>query len=574
MKKVYTFFIAALTMVCLQAQVDVTFEVDMTGQVVSANGVHIAGNFQDPNGDGTPDNPGLENWNPGIYELTDADMDMVYSITLSLVPQRYEFKFLNGDWWDFVEDVPSTCQVEVNGNDNRYLYVNGAVTFHTCYANCGACGNNAVRFRVDLSLQGGGSANGVHVAGNFQNPDGDSGDWDPGAFELNDHNSDNIYEGYYDIGALTTFEYKFVNDDNWDTGMAESFSGACLSGGGNRTETVGAGNTVLPLYCFNSCDPCSEPVSITFNVDMNTNCQDYDTEGVNLMGTLTNWGDGAPMSDDDNDNIYSLTLALQPGNYEFKFRVGGGGWEGGSNRTIAVVADTPQTLPNVCFGSPDPCGTTVPAADVTFEVKEPAGTPVGAGYSMWLMGDFTGWQSGALEMSDIDGDDTWTITIADFCPVDAFYKFVVGLDTLNVDEQWTEESADFSSIGGCGVDNGAFSDNRKLTRVDGNPVAVCFVFDTCNPCVVSVDEATAFSGLNVFPVPAVDQLQVSMELTRPSALQIDLINSVGQVVLSRPSGTVSGYQMINLNVEALSSGIYTLRVSDESGSVTRTISIR
>ncbi|MBL7943832.1 MAG: T9SS type A sorting domain-containing protein, partial [Flavobacteriales bacterium] len=493
---------------------------------------------------------------------------------LALVPARYEFKFINGNDWPFAEDVPPTCQVEVNGNDNRYLYLSEATTFHTCWANCGACGHNAVRFMVDMTMEGGGSLNGVHVAGNFQNPDGDIGDWDPAAFQLNDHNSDNVFEGYYDIGTLTTFEYKFVNDDNWDTGMAENFSGACLTGGGNRTETVGAGSTVLPLYCFNSCDPCSEPVMITFNVDMTTSCLDYETEGLNLMGTLTNWGDGTPMTDDDNDNIYSLTLALQPGNYEYKFRVGGGGWEGGSNRTITVVAETPETLPNVCFGSADPCGTLVPAADVTFEVKEPVASPVGAGQSMWIMGDFTGWQSGALELADDDGDDIWTITLADFCPVEAFYKFVIGLDTLNTAEQWTEESADFTSIGGCGVDNGTFSDNRKLTRTDGNPVAVCYVFDTCDPCVVSVDETTLVSSLRVFPVPADDQLQVALETAQSTNLKIELINNVGQVVMSRQTGNIAGYQLITLQVDALAGGVYALRLSDGSKSVVRNVNIR
>ncbi|MBL7941599.1 MAG: hypothetical protein JNM00_02475, partial [Flavobacteriales bacterium] len=83
MKKVYTLLFAALTVTWLGAQVDVTFEVDMTGQVVSADGVHIAGNFQDVNYDEILENPDLVNWSPSTYALTDDDMDMVYSITLA-----------------------------------------------------------------------------------------------------------------------------------------------------------------------------------------------------------------------------------------------------------------------------------------------------------------------------------------------------------------------------------------------------------------------------------------------------------------------------------------------------------
>ena len=97
MKKFY------LTMMCLSlavwssAQVNVTFEVDLNGAAPSDNGVHIAGNFNDVNYDGTPENAAYENWSPSAIALSDDDMDGVYSVTLQLIAERYEFKFINGN---------------------------------------------------------------------------------------------------------------------------------------------------------------------------------------------------------------------------------------------------------------------------------------------------------------------------------------------------------------------------------------------------------------------------------------------------------------------------------------------
>ena len=51
---------------------------------------------------------------PVATMMSDDDMDGVYEVTVDLpADSTYEFKFINGMAWDFVEDVPPTCQVEV-----------------------------------------------------------------------------------------------------------------------------------------------------------------------------------------------------------------------------------------------------------------------------------------------------------------------------------------------------------------------------------------------------------------------------------------------------------------------------
>ncbi|MFM9006582.1 MAG: T9SS type A sorting domain-containing protein, partial [Flavobacteriales bacterium] len=320
------------------------------------------------------------------------------------------------------------------------------------------------------------------------------------------------------------------------------------------------------VYCWNSCDPCTQPVAVTFSVDMNASCADT-SPGINLMGTLTDWGTGAPMSDDDGDGIWTLTLNLSAGNYEYKFRIGSGGWEGIGNRQLTVVADTPQELPAVCFNSTDPCGAVVPPADVTFQVR-PGALQLATGDVMWVMGDFTqpNWQDGALQMTDDDGDGTWTVTVPQVCIGSMFYKFRAGAPA---GAAFTEESADFSAIGGCGVDNGTFSDNRQLIRTDGNPVSVCWTFDTCESCEgpISVSESTdVVSNLNVYPNPADDQLNIQFEASVAQRMTLRMVNSVGQVVVEENMGQVNGQKVLSINTSAFAPGIYALTLSNPTGS--------
>ena len=105
------FLVALFAMITVQtfAQVAVTLMVDMGEQVVSSDGVHVAGEFQ--------------GWDPAATALADDDMDGVWEITLDLPSGTHEYKFINGMGWDFADDVPPTCQVEVAGNDNRFLTI-------------------------------------------------------------------------------------------------------------------------------------------------------------------------------------------------------------------------------------------------------------------------------------------------------------------------------------------------------------------------------------------------------------------------------------------------------------------
>ena len=567
MKKIYLSILSLMVAAGAMAQTAVTFNVNML-PIGPSDSLHVVGNFADPNYDNVAENPDYQNWTPNAASglMSDDDMDFIYTATLMLQPGRYEFKFVNGNDWPYSENVPQTCTVEVNGNSNRQIMVGtDATSYSVCYGECADCGQNAIRVRVDMSTVDldadgvGGEPgedvhpDGVHVNGSFA-------DWS--AFtQLQDWDGNKVWEGLITSFSADPIEFKYINGPTWDF-PNENISGACGAGNGNRLATITDVNTVLPVYCWNSCDPCSQPVAVTFQVDMNASCADT-SPGINLMGTVADWGTGAAMSDDDGDGIWTITLNLSAGNYEYKFRIGDGGWEGIGNRQLTVVADTPQELPAVCFNSAEPCGPVVAPGDVTFEVR-PGALQLAAGQVMWVMGDFTqpNWQDGALQMTDTDGDGTWSVTVPQVCISSIFYKFRAGTPD---GADFTEETADFSAIGGCGVDNGTFSDNRQLVRADGNPVTVCWTFDTCEACApASVNESTAAANVRVFPVPADDQLNVQFEAAVAQRMTVRMVNSLGQVVIEENLGVVFGQKTISMNTTSLASGVYALTINSGS----------
>lgn len=586
MKKIYMSLLAFALCWGVSAQVAVTFNIDMNSSNPTTTTLNVAGNFNDPDGSGTvypvDYNAAYQDWTPNTINLTDPDLDGVFSVTLNLMPARYEFKFLDGIGWDFAESVPSACTVEVNGNNNRQILVGDVndVEYSVCYGKCVACGENAVRFRVDMStvdVDGDGILGefgddiypfGVHVTGDFQNPV-----WTPGANALQDWNGDNIWETTLSVGTATSVIYKFINGDSWDF-PNESIAGLCGDGQGNRSEAIASDNTVLPAYCWNSCESCTLPVAVTFQVDMTASCLDT-SPGVFLMGTATDWANGTAMSDLDLDGVWELTLNISAGSYEYKFRVGTGSWEGIGNRLLTVVAETPQTLPAVCFGSADPCSGTVAPGDVTFQVR-PGTNTIPTGQVMWMMGDFTNpsWQAGALAMADTDGDGTWSVTVPQVCQSNLKYKFVIGLDNMVTATNWLEESADFSAIGGCGVDNGTFSDNRQLIRTSGDPITVCYTFNTCDACIIAVEENDVVANLSVYPVPANDVLNVNFTSNKAQRITIKMLNAMGQVVLEELPGVITGQRIVSLNTSALSSGIYYLTISNGRSLQSRVVSIK
>ncbi|MDX1908295.1 MAG: T9SS type A sorting domain-containing protein [Bacteroidia bacterium] len=131
MRKIYLSLVFVLAAAAAFAQnKTVTLRVDMTGQTVSADGVHVAGNFQVAAGFAS-------DWTPNITPLTNEGNGL-YTVTISVPAGTYEYKYINGNAWGGDElGITSDCGSGGIGTLNRLIVVSTdsvlpAFLFNTC----------------------------------------------------------------------------------------------------------------------------------------------------------------------------------------------------------------------------------------------------------------------------------------------------------------------------------------------------------------------------------------------------------------------------------------------------------
>jgi alpha-amylase len=233
----------------------VQFRVDMTGNVLSAQGIHVFGDFQAVAGFGL-------DWTPGSCTMTKDAVDTnIYFFNVDIPAfAKYEYKYINGDQSYEVEIVPAETQVGYNFVDNRWIYIDSlnsdTMKLAPVQFNKNApAGLFSVRFVVDMSLQTIPS-NGAHIAGSHQG---------------NDPSTDRLYSfayNHYEIISYLnagTYSYKFYNGNTLAT--TETVPSACATAG-NRTCTI-SGDVILNTYCFSSCAPNCYPTFVTSTENAN-----------------------------------------------------------------------------------------------------------------------------------------------------------------------------------------------------------------------------------------------------------------------------------------------------------------
>lgn len=322
---------------------NVTFRVDMINQSASADGIHLAGTFN--------------NWNYSSTAMILTGGGAVYEVSLALEEGQYhEFRFINGNSAGDTEIVPEGCAA----NGNRYMTVPaGNLSLDAlCYGECVECGNLPLfynlTFRVDMKNETV-SPEGMHIAGSFQG-------WLPGTTPMSAEGN-NIFSYTATLLENSSVEYRFVNG-NSSTGY-ETVPVECAVNG-NRNFSSISSDTLLPVVCFSECDTCMQPeVLVTFRVDMSDAV--ISPDGMHLAGSFQGWNpDGIPM--DGGDNIFTATVSLPVGSYqEYRFVNGNtmAGYENvpvecaaGDNRYLTIpVSDT--VLTPVCLNSCEPCSTGV-----------------------------------------------------------------------------------------------------------------------------------------------------------------------------------------------------------------------
>jgi hypothetical protein len=552
MKKIYLMALACVFGLASTAQVSVTFRVDMNGETVSENGLHVAGNWQDDAG-----LPG--EWDPSTAEMTDGDGDGIYEYTATVPPGQYEYKFINdNDWGPGEESIPIVSQ-KGGGNSNRVFVVsdwhadvanlpNGYLLPAITWSGSAPAGEVAVRLMIDMTNQEVGDL-GVHVAGNFSNPE-----WTPQlskAFEV----TNGRYAFVANVAPEADYQYKFLNGDFW--GTDEGVPDGCATDG-NRVASVGSEDLITDAFCFGTCGPCALPGEITLTVDMSNVCELADE--VYAAGTFNGYSDQAMTN--NGDGTYSLTLTLDPGEYLFKFKNGPNGWEnvppacqgdGSADRPFTIEEEQVTSF-TACFEQcSEECVPVPETADITFRVDMNEETVSEEG--VWMIGGFTNpaWQGGASEMTDDDGDGIYEVTVEVCGAADIQYKYTNG--DPNVGEN--EESADFEA-GGCGVDNGVGGFNRTHTRSGEDEILPAFAFNSCQPLSVTELE---LGQTALFPNPSTGITYLDVENPNGFTLRMNIVDITGKLVREN---VILNQKRNEINTSDLNAGMYFLNVVNQS----------
>ncbi|MBK6964153.1 MAG: T9SS type A sorting domain-containing protein [Bacteroidales bacterium] len=516
---------------------DVTFSVDMSREDVSPSGVHLAGSFN--------------NWDYTVNPMTN-DGTGIFSATMQLEENStHTFRFVNGNDASGLEDVPAGCGV-INGSGEyeRALSVGSEPILldSVCFSRCEICPPlHAITFRVDM-INEDVSVNGMHLAGSFNN-------WSYNSTQMLLTGAGAVYEVTLQLEEGTYSEYKFINGNA--VGDAEIVPSGC-SNNGNRYFTVPVTNLNLDAICFSECVECGslpEFFDLTFLVDMKN--ETVSPEGIHIAGSFQGWLPGTTEMTDEGNYIYSYSLTLLEGSsVEYRFVNGNdaSGYEivpaecntNGNRFFNTISADT--ILPVVCFSACDTCQQ--PEIMVTFRVDLSGEGIVISPDGVHLAGSFQGWDPDSTPMTEGDFN-IFSATLS--LPVGSYQEFRF----VNGNSASGYEIVPFD----CAV-----GDHRYLTVPDQNIVLTEVCFASCEPCptdVALIDPAKP--GLNIFPNPAKEEINISFEVSELSSISISVFNLLGEVQTSLVEKTyMPGSQIINISTMDYLPGIYLVNIRNKT----------
>jgi hypothetical protein len=132
--------------VCNPPLYNVTFKVDMSTQIVSPEGVHLMGSFQD--------------WDPAATEMITTGNN-IYEVTIPIGEgELHEYKFVNGNTYDGAEFVPGECS-NFDGNREIFGPSTPQVLDAVCFGECEECQSTLYTFNLKVFLEG--SFNGINM---------------------------------------------------------------------------------------------------------------------------------------------------------------------------------------------------------------------------------------------------------------------------------------------------------------------------------------------------------------------------------------------------------------------------
>ncbi len=311
------------------------------------------------------------------------------------------------------------------------------------------------------------------------------------------------------------------------------------------------------IFLLTGLSGFSQNYLVTFQVDMrevgvisDTICVVGDFQAD--AGYSYNWTPGVTiMTDPNTDSIYSITVSIPAGTYEYKF-VNGKAWgfdetvpascSNLGNRQITISSDI--TLPVVCYSSCSPCASAPIFYSVTFSVDMSAVSTIESTVS--ITGDFQSeagygadWTPGLANLTDPNMDSIYEISI--IIPQGYYnYKFVNG-------SAWGQDE---TVPVAC-----ASSGNREIL-VSNDTVLSTVCYSSCDPC------ADLGVGASLDPVNSViynDDRKVVILMFKENLvdnISIDVFDVNGRLM----SSTSTFEKSATVSTDKLNSGVYFIRV--------------
>ncbi len=297
--------------------------------------------------------------------------------------------------------------------------------------------------------------------------------------------------------------------------------------------TPGTGAT----YYFD--DLCVQSVTggpTTSEVTFSLNLNGYTGPGTQptVNGTFNGFsGTANPLSDPDNDGIWTTTVTVPNGLIEYKFAfddwavqeefVGTEACTGRDpsgqfvNRSAIIIDD--QTIGPVCWNSCYNCGESV---SITFNLGFSGTTPSPDG--IWLAaGTDFGAPGGEFRMNDDDSDGIYSITVERGIGFNTFYSFANG----NCPDYSCKENINGQD---CAISSNF--DDRQLSAVtQDTTINTCFGICSDNTaCLVSIRDQLDRNLFSIAPSPTSDFTSIRLADAVESSSELLVMDLQGRIL--------------------------------------------